>query len=121
MTPIRNRIAHFQNLVSIALVDGILHEKEKEILTRKAITLNLDENTVKTIYSNLKYIDFAAPLKHEERVAFLNDAFDVILADGNVDIREVEKCVNTCIQMGLDMDFIDDALAQRGYTRDLYK
>lgn len=85
----------FRNLVMIARADGQISESERNILNKMATYLGLSEEQVQDILNNPETYPMNPPASLEDRRERMVDLVRMVMADGEIDIREMvvmERC-----------------------------
>ncbi len=92
---------HFQNLVMLARVDGVIDETERKLLSKIANRLSLTDDQVKTICDDNENYPSFPPVSKEERYNRLIQLIEMILIDGDVDFAEKELIFKYSITLGI--------------------
>ena len=91
---------HFQNLVMLARVDGVIDERERKLLVRIANRLSLSDEQVKTICDDTVNYPSFPPVSKEDRYDRLIQLVEMILVDGEIDSLENELIFKYSIALG---------------------
>jgi hypothetical protein len=95
-----NLKGHFIDLFSIALSDSNLDTKEIEMLYNIGIENGVDREDMDTILRNPHKIRTHIPDNEISKIERLYDFARMAVADGTIDIREVEILKNLCRRFG---------------------
>ena len=119
----RNR-DHFAAIVKIALSDGVISEEEEAFIKRTAINLEIDEQEIETIKSNIEDYPINPPADKQRRLERLYDLTRMVFADHIADEAEQKLMHRFVIGLGFPTDqtrFIISRsfeLIQKGYDED---
>jgi hypothetical protein len=92
--------SHFIDLFSIALSDSSINTKELELLYNIGIEKGIDKEQMDTILRNPHKVKIRVPDDEVSKIEKLYDFARMALADGVIDIREVEILKNLCRRLG---------------------
>ena len=95
-----------RNAVAVMLADGKIEPKEIAILGAICARLGLDATVVKEILDKPTKIDFIAPSDDKEKIAQLVDVVFMMMADGNIDQKELDCCRSVAIGFGYNPSII---------------
>ncbi|TXN37336.1 TerB family tellurite resistance protein [Flagellimonas hymeniacidonis] len=96
----RKNLAHFATLASLAAVDGVISEKEKEILDKFAFRLNITDAEYKEVMKKENKYPIETPHSGEKRLKRLFDFFGMAFADNNVDEEQMSLIVKYAVGLG---------------------
>lgn len=96
----RNNVAHFAAIVTIALSDGDINEKEEASLLRFADKLDISEEEYAYILKNPGKHPLNPPYTREERLHRIYDLFKIIYADHYIDAAEENLILKYAIGLG---------------------
>lgn len=96
----RNNIAHFAAIVHIAAIDGMINEREEQIIDSFATVLDISDQEYKDIMRNhIKY-----PLEPvnsaKKRLHMIYDLFKTIYSDHDIDEPELKAITMYAIGLG---------------------
>lgn len=80
--------AHLENLISVALTDGEISEKEQQLLAKFAKRLSIDNDTFTEMLKGASKYAMNPPFDREERYKRLFNLVTIALSDGVVDDKE---------------------------------
>lgn len=86
-----NNYNHIKNLLSVAMSDWSLDEKESKALNWVASRLWLTNEEIGEIIKNFNSIKFVLPTEKKERISQLWDVILVVLVDGKIEDWELKK------------------------------
>lgn len=109
----------FYNLVYVATSDGLLHEKEVEILLREAKECGISHATAERILAHTSDLSYDPPKTNEEKNIFLEKLVHIAFADGNLSVRELEIINQKRIELGISKTYLDVLIKTN--TRQLLK
>lgn len=93
--------SHFSRLARMAMVDGHIDEREKDLLFTLAAKLGLSQQEFADVLVNSHKIPFVAPTEIQERVEQLFELVHMMMADGT----EMPEERSFCEEMALKLDF----------------
>ncbi len=96
----RKNLAHFATLASLAAVDGVISEKEKEILDKFAFRLNITDAEYKEVMKKENKYPIETPHSGEKRLKRLFDFFGMAFADNNIDEEQMSLIVKYAVGLG---------------------
>lgn len=100
----RNNVAHFAAIVTLALSDGEINEKEEASLLRFANKLDISDEEYKNITKNPGNHPLNPPYTREERLHRIYDLFKIIYADHYIDAAEEHLLLKYAIGLGCSTD-----------------
>ncbi len=80
---------HFRNLVFLAHADGVVTEKENELLVKIGSRMGLTEAQIEEIKSNPEKYPVNPPINREDRIRRLVQLVEMVCADGKIDQEEL--------------------------------
>jgi len=97
---------HFRNLIYLSAVDGKIDRRELEFLSYLAFRWGLTqkelEEIIKEVLSKPEVIDrYKPPKTNKEKLDQLFDLIGMMMADGEIDQRELDFCMTIAVKMGL--------------------
>ncbi len=96
----RNNVAHFAAIVTMALSDGEINEKEQSSLSRFADKLDITAEEYEYITKTLGKHPINPPYTKEERLQRIYDLFKIIYADHYIDAVEENLILKYAIGLG---------------------
>jgi len=96
----KGNLAHFASIVNMASIDGELNVEEKELLSKFADKLDINEEQYSEVLKNPKQYALVAVSSKEERLQHLFDLFKMIFADDFVDPQEMKLIHRYAIGLG---------------------
>jgi len=96
----KGNLAHFASMVNMASIDGELNDEEKELLSKFADKLDINQEQHTQIIKNPKKYPIVAANSKEERLQHLFDLFKMIFADHFVDQQEMKLIHKYAIGLG---------------------
>lgn len=97
----------FYNLVFVATSDGILHEKEVEVLMKEAEACGVGADIAHEMLRFPEELRFAPPRTEDEKKTFLLKLVNMAFADGDLSVHEMEVINNKRIELGLSKTYLD--------------
>ncbi|HPD64272.1 MAG TPA: hypothetical protein P5050_02200 [Bacteroidia bacterium] len=98
--------SHFENLVAVALSDGVIDEKEKEYLLSLAQNYSITEEEIMHIIENPDHYVFTAPVDKAERQKQLKEIIRLLLADGKVTQSEINICKKMAVALNYNPSIV---------------
>lgn len=93
-------LAHFASLIRIALIDSKINSKEKLLLERLSIRLDISTNEFNEILKNpLKY-PMVSPVSYEDRLEHLFDLTRMLFLDRNPTIDKTSMMGRIAVELG---------------------
>lgn len=100
----RKQLAHFATLCSLAAVDGAINEREKVVLDKFALRLDISEAEYKEILKKENKYPIETPLEEEKRLKRLFDFFQIIFSDNEIDPSQKLLVEKYAIGLGFPLD-----------------
>jgi uncharacterized membrane protein YebE (DUF533 family) len=107
----KNR-SHLKNLISMAMADGSMDQREWDLLNEIARKLRLTEEDINLIQKNPDLIENITPRRHKEKVQQLYDLVCLMIADFDIDEGELRFCHKMADKLKLDPLVVDDLIDQ---------
>ena len=104
---------HFQNLVMLARVDGLIDATEQALLTKIANRLSLSDEQTKSICEDVDSYPSFPPISKEERFERLIQLIEMVMVDGGIDSSESDLIFKFSISLGFvegDFSVIKDKI-----------
>ncbi|MEX0968029.1 MAG: TerB family tellurite resistance protein [Bacteroidia bacterium] len=100
----QRKLSHLKNLIAIAFADRELKPNEIEFLHQVSSRLNISQEDVERIIEEPSSVEFHPPKKERERFLRLYALIAMMLADNDMDLREIEHCRQLAIKLGYKED-----------------
>ena len=97
-------LAHFASLVRIALRDNQIDAKEKLLLERLSIRLDITATEFQEILKNPKKIPFVSPVSYEDRLEHLFDLAKMLFLDKNPTIDKTSLLDRIAVELGFPIE-----------------
>ncbi len=97
-------LAHFASLVRIALRDGQIDSKERLLLERLSIRLDISSNEFTEIVKNPKKYPMVSPVSYEERLEHLFDLAKMLFIDKNPTIDKSSLLDRVAVELGFPIE-----------------
>lgn len=97
-----NLQSHFLNLYSMALADTQIDTSELEALYKIGQEKGIEKSEIDYIILNPDKVKFSFPDTLEEKIIYLYDFAQIILADGVVDKNEIKTLELFCGRFGFE-------------------
>lgn len=104
--------AQLENLISIALTDGNISEKENILLSKFAKRLSIDKDIFNEMLKGADKYAINPPVDKEERYKRLFNLITVALSDGIVDEKEHSLLAKYATGLGYPDDRATDLIAK---------
>jgi hypothetical protein len=108
----QKKLAFFQNLVLVAAADGQLSADESDFLLHIGNKLGLQPDQVLPIADNLRVLSFIVPEDGMQRTLELQTLVQMMLQDGDIDVREYGLCQEYAVRIGFSKGILDDMVSQ---------
>lgn len=92
--------SHLKNLVALARSDDQLHESEIAFLYKIGTKYGLKKKQIANIIEDQENIVAELPRSHDVRMDQLHDLVGMMLADGSVEMAELDFCDEMAEKMG---------------------
>ncbi len=103
----KRKLAHFANIVKLALVHGAISEEEQGLLDRMFVSLEIREQEYKKILENPDAYPINPPVGYDERVERLFNLATMIFIDEEILGDEVDLLQKIAIGLGFPCDNIE--------------
>jgi uncharacterized membrane protein YebE (DUF533 family) len=97
----------FYNLVHVASSDGLLHEKEIQILMEEAIHCGISHDVAQKLMTYSEDINYVPPRSESESKIFLEKLVKIALADGTLSVREMEIINKKRIELNISKTYLE--------------
>jgi tellurite resistance protein len=102
---------HFKNLIAVSMVDGVLDDDEREFLEERADELGLPSDEVSEAIANADKLKFVVPEDAEDKEEQLADIVFMSMADGTIEDKEYQLCLNIAERLELKKEDLDEVIA----------
>lgn len=103
----KKKLAHFANIVKLALVDGIITDDEQELLSRLSESLEIEEEDYQKILENPDNFPINPPVGYDERVERLFNLTEMIYVDEEIVGDEVDLLQKIAVGLGFPSKHIE--------------
>ncbi len=110
----KNLIAHFQNLLAIALADGKITDSEMAILTKVGKRLGLTPEDITSMSKDEVKLKFAPPVDLDARNHRFVRLMAMIWADGELNPEELKMARRLAVGLGIPDEKIDPMIDKVG-------
>ncbi|MEQ9285945.1 MAG: TerB family tellurite resistance protein [Cyclobacteriaceae bacterium] len=100
--------SHIKSLWEVVLADEKIHEDEMKLLYELASGLNIGKKEVDRIKEEKDNIPFIVPDTDERRFEFIYNFTRMMMADDDIDYREMEICKNYARELGFKKNLVDE-------------
>ncbi len=99
-------------LIKMMLADGVIDPREKALLIAICQKRDIPPNVLDEAMEHPENISFQPPKSAEERGSLLFDLVWMMLADTNVDAKEMEVAIKVAKSLGFDPETVPDLVAK---------
>jgi len=103
----KKKLAHFANIVKLALVDGTITDEEQKLLDRMSGSLEIQNKEYQEILENPDNFPINPPVGYDERVERLFYLAEMIYVDEEIVGDEVELLHKIADGLGFPSDSIE--------------
>lgn len=93
-------LSHFASIVKLALYDNKIDSKEKLLLERLAIRLDISKNEFEEILKNPEKHPIISPVSYDERIEHLYDLTKMLFLDKNPTIDKTSTMDRIAVGLG---------------------
>ena len=97
---------HIRNLLTLAKVDGHMHEKEENMLYKIGKRYGLKDRQIKELIDGTDPHEFIIPDNHNDKMNLLYDLLMMIHADGVVDKHEITFFEDAVEKFGMRKEMV---------------
>jgi hypothetical protein len=108
----QKKLSFYQNLILVAVADGVLEEEESSFLLLIGNKLGLSKDDVMPIAENLPFLNFIIPQEGMQKTLELQTLVQLMLQDGHMHDREYILCLDYARRIGYTKDILDDMVKQ---------
>lgn len=105
----------FYNLVFVACSDGLLHEKEIEMLMQEAPGCGISHDIALNLMTFSEDLSYFPPQSEAEAKLFLEKLVKIAMADGRLTVREMEIITTKRIELKLSKTYLDALIQSYEY------
>jgi uncharacterized tellurite resistance protein B-like protein len=102
--------SYIKNLLEVAIADGKLDDSELKVIIKIAANFDITEAEVHAIKENHPDIEFTPPSSYSAKVKLLEDLVKIMIADKQIDEKEVKICKDLAAELGIKSALVDDIL-----------
>ena len=102
--------SYIKNLLEVAIADGILDESELELVISIASNFDISKEEVFEIKDNPSTIQFTPPSSYSAKVKLLEDLVKIMIADKEIDEKEVKICKELALKLDIAPVIVDDLI-----------
>ncbi|MGF1635714.1 MAG: hypothetical protein ACFCUU_01475 [Cyclobacteriaceae bacterium] len=102
--------SHLRNLLLVSLADGSLDAEELSLIRNIAAESGISEVEIHAISENLAQEAFVAPSNESEAVKQISDLVRLMIADREIEDREVDLCKKLAIKLNLAPQIVDELI-----------
>ncbi len=103
----KRNIGHFADIVKLALLDGIIEQREENLLERLSKILGISDTEYKDIIKNPGNYPSTAASNYEDRLESLYYSTRMLLIDGRVSEDGVNLLTKIAIALGFDDEKVE--------------
>ena len=103
----KKKLAHFANIVKLALIDGIITDDEQELLSRLSESLEIKGKDYQKILENPDAFPINPPVGYDERVERLFNLTEMIYVDEEIVGDEVDLLHKIAAGLGFPSERIE--------------
>lgn len=108
----KQNLGHFASLVEIALIDNEITKGEEKMLKRVARRLNITDDEFKKVLKNPKDFPINPPISYDESLERLYRTTQMIYADGDASMDEVNVMKKVATALGIPLDNVDKVCSE---------
>lgn len=98
--------SHIKSLWEVVMADGKIHEDELKLMYSLGAELKMSKREVDKIKD--ESISFMVPETDEQRFEFIYNFTCMMMADDDIDYREMEICKNYAAELGFKKSIVDE-------------
>ncbi|PCE66143.1 tellurite resistance TerB family protein [Sediminicola luteus] len=106
----KRNVAHFAAIATLAKADGVITDKESEILDRFARKLGVTAHEFKSIMDSDKKYPIDPAISAEKRLERIFDLFKIVFADHKFDENEIGLVKRYALGLGYSKDNVDQVV-----------
>lgn len=98
--------SHIKSLWEVVMADGKIHEDELKLMYSIGAELKMSKREIDKIKD--ESISFMVPETDEQRFEFIYNFTCMMMADDDIDYREMEICKNYAAELGFKKSIVDE-------------
>jgi uncharacterized tellurite resistance protein B-like protein len=102
------QLSHIQNLIDVAYADGNIDDTEIELIVSIGGKYDITREEIMALKEKRKFVRFSPPSSYSAKVKLLEDLVKVMVADKEIDEKEIEICKSLALKLHLSPVIIDD-------------
>lgn len=100
--------SHIKSLWEVVMADGKIHEDELKLMYSLGAELKMSKREIDKIKDEGDSISFMVPETDEQRFEFIYNFTCMMMADDDIDYREMEICKNYAAELGFKKSIVDE-------------
>ena len=100
----KRSLGHFASIVKLVLADGFIADKEKELLDRMAMRLEISTTEYENILKDPNGYPINPPIDFDRRIERLFNLTKMVFADGEATIDQVGLLNKICVGLGFSKE-----------------
>lgn len=112
---------HFKNLVAVAFADGIMDEREEELLSLKALEFGLSQSTVDSIINTADQLQFLIPRTIIDRSKQMSESIHMATIDGELHNKEYHLLISLANRLGFTKTDVDKEIEKQSIGREIIR
>lgn len=108
-----NDRGYFQNLIVIAYSDGIVCERERRYLVKRAKEYKFSEIELNELIAIAPTLEFVMPSSWYVKMSYLRDCVEMAMADGVVTQKELNFCKIICQMLEMDQHYLAHTMSAK--------
>lgn len=105
-----HNLTEFKNLLAIALADGMLDKNELDYLFKVSDKFYITPDEIQQLISGEHELEYERPTSKKERILKLHRMVEMMLLDGEADLKEYRICMSLGVALGFDEQRIESIL-----------
>jgi uncharacterized tellurite resistance protein B-like protein len=102
------KIAHFRNLVSLSVADGVIEDVERVALSKIAFSIGIPLDRLNVMLDRASEYVYLIPQNQNEREKQLEEMIQFAQVDGNFSVSEVELIMQVGEKLGFSKPELDE-------------
>lgn len=104
----QRNLSHFANIVKLAVADEVIVKEEQELIDRLKRRLDITDTEYDNILKNPSLYPINPPVSLEERTERLFDLSKMVLADHQIESKEVSILERIIIGLGFESKYVSE-------------
>lgn len=100
--------SHIKSLWEVVMADGKIHEDELKLMYSIGAELKMSKREIDKIKDEGDSISFMVPETDEQRFEFIYNFTCMMMADDDIDYREMEICKNYAAELEFKKSIVDE-------------